>query len=224
MPERVSFTYWSDPLCIWAYVSQDRLDRILALFTDHLDVTYRVVPVFGSVPWRFTEGPWASEGVHGRAEATRKVACRFGHDEVTGQCWVRSTPSSSWAPGAAIKAVCDMEAKGVVGPGCGAIYQHAIRRRFFVDEVNVALRANQLALAEDLGLPRGPIEQRLDDGSALAALWEDHREREEQRIQGSPTYVLDGGRARFYGNFTFDALRATFEALLSAGDPGGSRC
>ena len=82
----------------------------------------------------------------------------------------------------------------------------------------------QLEVAEGLGLPRGPIEQRLDDGSALAAVCEDHAEKERLRIQGSPTYVFDGGRAMLYGNFDYGILRSTVEELVRGAGPGGSAC
>ena len=66
MPKRLKFSYWSDPLCIWALVAQEKLERVLAELGEHVRVDYRIVPVFGSVPWRFNEGPWAKDGVEGR--------------------------------------------------------------------------------------------------------------------------------------------------------------
>ncbi len=55
-------TYWSDPLCIWAFVAQKKLDAIVSEFGDRVHIDYRVVPVFGSVGWRFREGPWKKPG------------------------------------------------------------------------------------------------------------------------------------------------------------------
>lgn len=110
------------------------------------------------------------------------------------------------------------------GEEAGPTYQRALRERFFVGEANIALRRVQLEVAEELALPRAPIEQRLDDGSALAAVWEDHTEKERLRIQGSPTYVFDGGRAMLYGNFDYGILRSTVEELVRGAGPGGSAC
>ena len=221
---RLRFAYWSDPLCIWAYVAQDKLTRIMEEWGDQLDVDHHVVPVFGSLPWRFTQGPWAKGGPAARVAATRKVAADNGHPEVTGEVWTKISPSSSWAPGAAIKAVFAMEAAGDLSPGTAAAYQWALRVRFFVDEQNVCCRPVQLAVAEELDIPRAGIEARLDDGTALAALWEDHNAKEEQRIPGSPTYIFDGGRARLYGNFAWGVLHATVEELLRGLEPGCSDC
>jgi hypothetical protein len=66
MPHRLPFSYWSDPLCSWALVAQQKLDRVLA---------------------------------------TRKIAAQAGRRDVSGECWRRAMPASSWSPAAAIKAV-----------------------------------------------------------------------------------------------------------------------
>lgn len=222
MPHRLKFSYWSDPLCIWALVAEQKLDRVLGELGGHVRVDYRIIPVFGSVPWRFSAGPWAKDGLEGRVLATRTIAEQAGRTDVSGECWRNAMPASSWAPAAAIKAVFGLgEGRGEeVGPA----YQRALRERFFVGGANTALRSVQLEVAEELGLARAPIEARLDDGSALAAVCEDHAEKERLKLQGSPTYVFDGGRAMLYGNFGYGILRSTVEELVRGIDPGGSAC
>jgi predicted DsbA family dithiol-disulfide isomerase len=224
---RLKFSYWSDPLCIWALAAQPKLDRILDEVGEKLSVDYRIVPVFGSLAWRFALGPWAKEGVEGRVTATRQIAERAGRKDISGECWRRAMPASSWAPAAAIKAVFGLDGldqEGPSGDAAGPVYQRALRECFFVGEKNIALRAVQLEVAEEMGLPRAAIESRLDDGSALAAVWEDQAEKERLHIQGSPTYVFDGGRAMLYGNFDFGILHSTIEELLRGVEPGCSTC
>lgn len=223
-PRRLSFEYWSDPLCIWAYVAQPRLDRVLAHHGDSLDVRYHIVPVFGSLPWRFREGPWSAGGVAGRVAATARVAAQFGHDGITGAVWRDDCPASSWAPGIAIKSVFALEARGDAPEGSGAAYQWALRRAFFEDNRNVARRSVQFEVAEALSVSRSAIEALRDDGTGLALLWEDDQRRTETRIQGSPTYVFDGGRARLYGNFKERVLRSTIDELLDDLAGGASAC
>ncbi|MCB9741862.1 MAG: hypothetical protein H6741_23660 [Alphaproteobacteria bacterium] len=224
MPEQVHFSYWSDPICIWAYVAQDRLERVLAEFGDELHVHYRVVPVFGSVLERFREGSWSAKGVAGRIEATRRVAHEHGHPEVSGEVWAKACPATSWTAGAAIKAVGDLEHAGLVDEGSLALYQWRLRQRFFVDEQNIAERRVQLGLAEELDLPRGAIEERLDDGRAMAWLFEDTMERERLGLRGSPSFVFNEGRAELYGNFPFGILQATVQELVNGMRPGASAC
>jgi predicted DsbA family dithiol-disulfide isomerase len=221
---RVAFEYWSDPLCIWALVAQPKLDQILDEAGDRLEVRYHVVPVFGSIPWRFREGPWSQGGVAGRAEATRRIAREHGRDDVAGDCWLGDCPASSWAAGAAVKAAFAIEEAGQVPTGSATRYLRSMREMFFVEQRNVARRDVQLELAERLGMPQSALEAALNDGTALAALWEDDRRKTELKIQGSPTYVFDGGRAMLYGNFSFGVLHATVQEMLSSSETGASRC
>ena len=221
---KLSFSHWTDPLCIWAFVAQDQLDRLLVEHAPRLAVDSRIVPIFGSVAWRFKHGPWSSGGVEARVRATAEIAQAHGHPEVDGACWRGDCPSSSWAPGAAIKAVWALEHAGHVEPGMTGHYQHALRRRFFVEAQNISRRSVQLEAAEALGIARAGIENSLDDGSALALLAEDLQEKERLKLQGSPTYVFDNGRAMLYGNFRYGVLHATVEELLRGLGPEGSAC
>lgn len=221
---KLSFSYWSDPLCIWAFVAQDRLERVLAELGERLQVDYRVVVVFGSVPWRFHGGPWTASGPAGRRRATRAIAAQHGHPEVSGAFLEGDCPATSWAPAAAIKAVCELERLGLAAEGSGARYLDALRRRLFVDNLNIARRSVQLELCEAHDLPRVEVERRLDDGSALARVWEDQAEKDRLRLQGSPTYVFDAGRAMLYGNVAYGVLHATLDELLRGLRPEGSAC
>lgn len=222
--DNISFEYWSDPLCIWAFVAQPRLEHVLEEWGAEVDVQYHVVPVFGSVAQRFRDGAWAKGGPEARAAATRHIAEKHGAVGVTGEGWLRDCPASSWPAGAAVKAAFEMEADHEADPGLAADFQLALRRRFFVANENIARRVVQLSVAEAVRLPRGPLERRLDDGTAWAALLEDHQRKETLRIQGSPAYVFDGGRAQLYGNFPQDILEATVESLVRGLDPGCSTC
>ena len=224
MPDRISLGYWSDPFCIWAYVAQPKLDRILDDHDHQLDVAYHIVPVFGSMPARFRDGSWATKGPAGRAEACQRIAREQRGVEITGEVWLRDPPASSWAAGAAAKAVCALEADGHAPAGSGGAFLRGLRDGFFEDNRNTARRSEQLALAESLGIPRAPLEAALDDGSALAMLWEDHAERERLKLKGSPSYVFDGGRAQLYGNFNYAILEATINELAAGLEAGGSNC
>ena len=108
----LALEYWLDPLCIWAFVGRNKVDCAVAEHGGELDIRHRVVPIFGSLPHRFSEGSWAKGGIEGRVAATVRVASAHGHPEVTGEVWRSDTPASSWAPSLAIKAVTEMERLG----------------------------------------------------------------------------------------------------------------
>lgn len=221
---KLKFGYWSDPLCVWAFVAQARLDRLLEEHGGCLQVEYRIVPVFGSLPKRFREGPWASKGPEGRAEATRQVAADHGRPDVTGRVWLDDTPASSWPSSMAVKAVSRLEREGRVPAGGTAAFLTGLREAFFVWNVNVARREAFMDVASACGLDGPAVEELLDSGAAMADLWEDFEEKERLKLQGSPTFVFDGGRAMLYGNVSYGVLRATVEELLAGLRPGGTAC
>lgn len=221
---RLRFAWWSDPFCIWAFVAEDALDDLLAAHPDRLDVDHHVIPVFGSIPHRFAAGSWAAGGVPARVGATAKVAAAHGHPEVDGTVWEKVQPTSTWAVGAAIKLAFDAERAGDEVRGSGAAYQRALRRAFFVDARDISARGVQLEVAAEAGLDPDRLRAGLDSGRGLARVAEDEDERQRQRLQGSPTWVFDGGRAVLYGNVNRDVLRHTVADLLGDLAPGGSAC
>ena len=136
----LSFSYWSDPMCIWAYVAQPKLDRLLAETDGRLDIEYRVVPVFGSMQARFRDGPWAKAGPAGRVKVTRDIAREHHCDEVSGECFRGDIPASSWAPGVAIKAVALCERDQLLAHGATSDYLRKLRAALLVENKNIARR------------------------------------------------------------------------------------
>lgn len=224
MNSTLDFSYWSDPLCIWAFVGQARVDAIVRDYGESLTPRYRIVPVFGSIRQRFTSGAWSAAGPEGRMQATTRIAREFGHSDVSGQFWLDDPPSSSWAPGLAAAAVLELERRGESERGCTGRYLAELRRSLFVDNLNIAHREHQLACAESCDLARAPIEGLLDDGSAYARLWEEYTDTQSIGVRGSPTYEFDSGRELLYGNVQESIVRATVDALRTGRIAGRSDC
>ncbi len=47
--DRVRISYFTDALCVWAYVSQVRIDELKANFKEAIEFDYRYFHVFGNV-------------------------------------------------------------------------------------------------------------------------------------------------------------------------------
>lgn len=73
---RIRFSYWSDPRCIWAFVAQDKLDRLIRRHGGDLQIAHHVVPVFGSLRQRFAKGSWSKGGIEGHVRETAEIAAR----------------------------------------------------------------------------------------------------------------------------------------------------
>ena len=225
-PASIPIDHFSDVLCVWAYCAQIRVDELRAAFADRVALHYRFVPVFASTARKLGVG-WADRGgFAGYARHVQTIAGRFPHVVVHPDAWERVRPASSSSPHLFLKAVHLLEGPGPA-PAGGLLERAAwaIRTAFFREARDVATRGVQLEVAEQLGLARGPIEAALDDGRAIAALFEDVEAQAAQKIEGSPTLVFNDGRQKLYGNVGYRVIQANIEELLRAPDPqAGSWC
>jgi predicted DsbA family dithiol-disulfide isomerase len=88
------------------------------------------------------------------------------------------------------------------------------RCAFFRDDRDIARWDVQCEIAEPLGVDIGAIESAIRSGSAFARLAADYQDADKMRIEGSPSFVLDEGRQKLYGNIGFRLLEANIQELL----------
>ena len=92
-PIRIS--YYSDVLCIWAYIAQIRLDELTTNFQDKIEIDYHFVSIFGNAHKKL-EARWRDRGgLQGYSAHVHEVAAKFDHIKVHPDIWVNVTPSSS---------------------------------------------------------------------------------------------------------------------------------
>ena len=220
---RVSIAYYSDLLCVWAYIAERRLDELRRRFAGRVAVELRFVPVFGNVSRKMAQGWEERGGIQGYADHVRTVVEDFDHVDIDPQTWTRTVPSGSWSAHMMVRAAGLLIDDGAVdGQGVEALegrtrleeLARRLRLAFFRDGRDIARTDVQLPLAEDLGFPVEAIRARLDDGSALATLAADHEAAATLGVTGSPTFVLNGGRQKLYGNVGYRILEVNVEELL----------
>ena len=205
----VSVGYYSDLLCVWAYVAQVRLDELRQTFADQVSIEHRFVPVFSANATKIGEG-WAKRGGWaGYARHVQEVAARFDHVEVHRDAWTRDVPAGSLSSHAFIKAAGLLAAEGAIEAERVTELAWSLRCAFFVDARNIARLDVQLDVASSMELPVSDLRARLEDGSALAALAEDHDTAERHGISGSPTFLLNEGRQKLYAMSVTASSRPT---------------
>ena len=91
-----------------------------------------------------------------------------------------------------------------------------MRLAFFAEGRDISDWQVQAAVAEELGLPLGPIEAQIRSGAAIAALGADTKLAEENKINGSPTFLMNAGRQILYGNVGYRLIEANLNELLRA--------
>ena len=68
------------------------------------------------------------------------------------------------------------------------------------------------------------MQELLNNGLALAAVCRDAELRDEYKVEGSPTYVLNHGRQKLYGNLGYKIIEANVEEVLRRPMEAASWC
>lgn len=215
----IEVKYFSDVLCIWAYASQARIEAAKDKFGDAIQLKYQFCPVFGDTDRKITSA-WSKKGGYDGFNAhLRTVAERFPHIEVHPEIWLKARPPTSASAHLFMKAVerwsCETGTAG--SHSSEKIFDQilwAFRCAFFRDCRDVARRDVQCEIAEALGADIVAIAKHIDSGVAFAELAADYKDADEMRIEGSPSFVLNEGRQKLYGNIGFRLIEANIQELL----------
>jgi predicted DsbA family dithiol-disulfide isomerase len=227
MQPSLTISYFSDVLCVWAYVAQIKLDELRRQFGGQVRVEYRFLHLFGDVATRIETGWSEKGGAAGYSRHVQQMAVRFDHIDIHPEIWTRNVPPTSASCHLFLKAIQLLEAQGEVSAapnarfGGKSVFEEAVwrcRLGFFRDLKDIADRKIQDALASDLALPLGAIRGQIDRGAAHAALCADFDSKDRQLVEGSPTFVLNEGRQKLYGNVGYRIIEASVHELLA--DPG----
>jgi predicted DsbA family dithiol-disulfide isomerase len=217
----VEVTYFSDVLCIWAYASQARVEAVKGQFGDAVEIKYRFCSVFGDTAGKITSTWKDNGGYDGFNLHLRKVAERFPHIEVHPEIWLKTRPSTSSSTHLFMKAVQQWNHvyQAARTPNVGSIFDQVLsdfRCAFFRDCRDIARWDVQCEIAKARGVDIVAIEQCIHDGDAFARLAADYQDADKMRIEGSPSFVLNEGRQKLYGNIGFHLIEANIQELLRA--------
>ncbi|PKP68111.1 MAG: hypothetical protein CVT83_06640 [Alphaproteobacteria bacterium HGW-Alphaproteobacteria-5] len=217
----VEITYFSDVLCVWAYASQVRIDAVKEKFGDAVRIEHRFCSIFGDTAGKIASTWKDRGGYEGFNSHLRKVGESFPHIEVHPAIWLKTRPSSSASAHLFMKAIqqWDRESGGTGSQPIQSIFDQvvwALRRAFFCDCKDISRWDIQCGIAEALGVDIDAIEELIHNGIAFARLAADYQDADKMRIEGSPSFVLNEGRQKLYGNIGFRLLEANIQELLRA--------
>jgi len=211
---KIKVDHFSDMLCIWAYVSQIRIDELLSEFGDKVEVDYHFFPVFGDVPGKMKKSWGDRGGVETYNAHVQSVADKCEHIHITADVWVKNTPQSSLPSHLFLSAAKNAEAHGLAEKGAFARYMRKIREAFFVEARDISNRMELLAIAEQAGLPIDVIRSSVDSGKAHAAISGNLQQSVELDIKSSPTLIFNEGRQKLAGNVGYRIIEANIRELL----------
>ena len=221
----VKIEYFTDVLCVWAYFAQIRMDELKTEFSDHVDIEYRFIPIFGAAKSSIEKNWKEQGGVAGFNRKLQSMAKDWPHITLSPDLWTSVAPESSISPHLYLKAIQLLTAgeRSARESLDNATWENAIwmfRKAFFCDARDISNRHVQDDIALSLGLSVTAIHALIDNGKAYAVLESDRLAAEEYKVPGSPTLVLNEGRQLLYGNVGYHIIEANVRELLANPDHG----
>jgi len=208
MSEPVALAYYSDVLCVWAHISQARVDEVADRFPNDISIAYRFCSVFGDTAHKIGIG-WAERGGYqGFASHLRESAAEFDYVELHPEIWQRDRPTSSTPAHLLLKAVQRVDesrTREVLSELRAAFFERCLDISSWT-VLKASLDAAEVSATE--------VRRVIDSGVAHADLEADHRSQQSLMIQGSPTFVLNEGRQKLYGNVGYGVIEANIKELL----------
>ncbi len=201
--------YYTDVLCVWAWIAQRRIDELNHMFREKIELQHHYVDIFGDVPSKMSD-QWQDRGGYSAfADHVTGSASKFEDAPISHKIWREVKPVTSANAHLILKAI--ELAHGKKESIDAAL---ALRNAFFVDALDIGRLDVLYDLVDSAGLDRKAVSGRVHDGTAMAVLMRDYQQAKQQGIKGSPSYVIDGGRQTLYGNVGYRVLRANIEELL----------
>lgn len=225
----VTVSYFSDVLCIWAYIAQIRIDELKTQFDGQIDMQYHFLPVFGAVD-SMIEKNWKDKGgLTAYNKHVVSVASRFDHIEVNNDVWLANKPTTSISSHLFLKAIQLAEsqnelARPVTDKSVLETFAWEFRVAFFRDLKDISNSDVQIEIANRLDLPVNKILDKIRSGEAHAALDIDSQLKEEYQVSGSPTFIFNEGRQKIYGNVGYRVIEANVRELINQPGNQASWC
>lgn len=201
--------YYTDVLCVWAWIAQPRLDELRRQWGDKIMIRHRYVDIFGDSYVKISTKWGELDGFEKFAGHVVKSAAPFDGLSVHPDIWTRVRPRSSLQVHQLLKAVEVVAGEAAVGP-----MAQRIRQAFFAMGQDIGDHSLLLEIAASEGIDTQALEAAIRDGKALAALSNDQRSANALGVRGSPTWVINDGRQVLYGNVGYRILHANIEELV----------
>lgn len=217
--------YFSDALCVWAYVGQIRIEELRARLGSEVDIRVRTLDVFGDARTRLAAS-WADRGgLSGYGAHVRSVAAAFSHVTVHPDVWAKVAPTSSLPAHLWLTAAQGAAAAGRVSSHVPLELEARIRAAFFAEARDVSSAGVLEALVADVS--EGAVSELrafIDDGQAHALHAAHLAAARRYDVRVSPALVFNEGRQRLFGNVGYRIIESNLQELRSAPDAPYSWC
>lgn len=231
--KKVTILYFTDILCVWAYIAQVRINELKIKFGSDVIFEEHFVSVFGAVEKKMEQNWGDKGGVAAYCKFIQEIASSYVHVEIHRDIWVKNTPTTSGSCHLLLKAIQILESRNELSLPDNlknpentvfAAVAWELRVAFFRDLLDISSYEVQKRVVEKLGLSIEQIQKVIDSGTAHAALDCDLQLKEKHGVTGSPSLVLNEGRQIIYGNVGYRVIEANIQELLNQPENQASWC
>jgi predicted DsbA family dithiol-disulfide isomerase len=206
MNKPIIVEYFTDVLCVWAWVSQQRIECLQQALGDKVELKFRYLDVFGDTQKKI-QNQWAERGLYqGFAEHVKNSASCEHKATINPKIWSHVQPTTSTNAHLILKAV-ELAYSSEKSNEMAAV----IRKAFYIDAVDISDIRTLFQILVAQGLEKEKLQTYLDNGKAIATLMTDYQEAKQQSLKGSPTYIIDNGRQVLFGNVSYLILLANIK-------------
>lgn len=206
---RIIIDYYSDVLCVWAWIAQPRLEQLLIDWGEKICIRHRFVDIFGDSHKKI-QSRWGKEnGFEKFGKHVFESAKPFESSSVNELVWKSSQPTSSMLAHLVLKGV-----ERAFGPEQVNRVALSFRKSFFLETKDISDLDLLFDIIDNLSLDSNKVKDSLNDGTAMASLSNDLKDASSKGVKGSPTWVLNDGRQVLYGNIGYRILNANIEEFI----------
>ena len=219
MDNPLRIDYFTDVLCIWAWIAQRRTQELESTWGKRINIHYCYVNVFGDTKTRIGAG-WANRGgFEGFRDHVVESAAPFDNAPVNPDIWSKVRPTTSANAHLVLSAISQ-----TAGPEVATQLAAQVRHAFFVEARDVSDIGVLCEIAASGGVDESAVRNAINNGRAAAGLMQDYQRATADNIAGSPTWILNQGRQKLYGNVGFHVLNANVEGMLAGNSTDASWC
>jgi len=217
--DRNEIDYYSDVLCVWAWIAQRRLEEAGDEWGGRIHLKHHFVNVFGDTADKVGK-QWSDRGGYaGFATHVRESAAPYETAPVNADVWTKIRPRTSATAHLVLKA-----AEFAKGPEAASRLEFKLREAFFIDAADIGTTGAVLEIADDTGFDKADLSSAIESGAAIAELLADYDRAKALGIRGSPSWVMNDGRQILYGNVGYRLISANIEEVLKRPAEQASWC
>ncbi len=211
--------YYIDALCVWAWISQRRLQELTDEWGEKVEVRIHFLNIFGDVESKINDKWIDKGGYEGFGNHVIESSVPYENAPVNSDVWMTVRPKTSSNAHLVLKAVALIYPNDLVLKFAFQVQTSFFKDLMDIGDMNILF---DLALKEGFDIER--IKQKMNDGSAMAALMHDYQMAKELNIKGSPTWIMNNGRQQLFGNVGYRILSANIKEILDKPQQQASWC